>query len=120
MVFMRPYMSGDHFEGFSPEPGKGLWFIATEGEKLVGWCRWRMAVDQVVIEEVVDSGDPQIFDGLVRGVLSMVNDGGIDRAVFSKNIRPDRLATSLISLDKNNALTSIDYFFNNCKKCKML
>ncbi len=119
MLFIRPYREGDHFDGISPVPGKGLYFLALDGERLTGWCRWRLRPESVLIEEVEDEGDPMTFDGLVRGVLAAALDQGIDRAAFSDRIRPDRLATSLIPVDSNNILISIDYFLNNCKKCKM-
>lgn len=120
MLKMRPYQEGDSFPEINAQPGKGLYFLAVDEGKLEGWCRWRLSPTQVRIEEVEDRGDPQVFDGLVRGVLSIVCDQGIDRAVFSEKIRPDRLATSMISVDRENSLKSIDYFLNNCKKCKML
>jgi hypothetical protein len=119
MLFMRPYQDGDHFEEIAPAPGKGLYFLALDGDKLAGWCRWHLTPEEVRIEEVEDGGDMQTFDGLVRGILAMANDQGIDRAVFSAAIRPDRLATSLIPVNRENVLISIDYFLNNCKKCKM-
>lgn len=120
MLKMRPYQQGDQFAEIDPQPGKGLYFLALDEGKLEGWCRWRLSSVSVRIEEVEDRGDPQVFDGLVRGVLSIVCDQGIDQAVFSEKIRPDRLATSMIPVDRENSLKSIDFFLNNCKKCKML
>ena len=118
MLRMRPYQDGDQFPGFAPVPGKGLYFIALEESKLAGYCRWRLMPGKIAIEEVEDSGDPLVFDGLVRGVLSIASDQGIDRAVFSQEIRPDRLATSQIPVNGENALISIEYFLENCKMCK--
>ena len=118
MLRMRAYQDGDSFPGFSPEPGKGLYFIALDGERLVGYCRWRLLPGKIGIETVEDSGDPLVFDGLVRRVLSIASDQGIDRAAFSREIRPDRLATSQIPVNGENILISIEYFLENCKMCK--
>ena len=120
MLFIRPFREGDHFDGIAPEPGKGLYYLALDPAALVGWCRWRLSLEKVQIEEVEDGGDPMTFDGLVRAVLAASLDQGIDRAHFSEMIRPDRLAVSLIPVDSQNNLISIDYFLNHCKKCKML
>ena len=49
----------------------------------------------------------------------MAMEQGIDRAAFSGKIRPDRLATSMVPVDKENGLKSISYFLENYKKCKM-
>ena len=118
MLRMRPYQDGDQFPGFAPVSGKGLYFIALEENKLAGYCRWRLMLGKIAIEEVEDSGDQLVFDGLVRGVLSIASDQGIDRAVFSQEIRPDRLATSQIPVNGENVLISIEYFLENCKMCK--
>ena len=120
MLFIRSFREGDHFDGIAPEPGKGLYYLALDQEALVGWCRWRLSLEKVQIEEVEDGGDPMTFDGLVRAVLAAALDQGIDRAHFSEKIRPDRLAVSLIPVYSQNNLISIDYFLNHCKKCKML
>ena len=120
MLRMRPYQDGDQFPGFAPVPGKGLYFIALEESKLAGYCRWRLMPGKIAIEEVEDSGDPLVFDGLVRGVLSIASDQGIDRAVFSQEIRPDRLATSQNPVNGENVLISIKYFLENCKMCNKI
>ena len=82
MLRMRAYQDGDSFPGFSPEPGKGLYFIALDGERLVGYCRWRLLPGKIGIETVEDSGDPLVFDGLVRGVLSIASDQGLTVRYF--------------------------------------
>lgn len=76
-----------------------------------------MTLDGIRIEEIEDGGDPEVFDGLLRGILNMAMEQGIDRAAFSGKIRPDRLATSMVPVDKENA--KILLFSENYKKCKM-
>lgn len=119
MLFMRPYRDGDSFPEITPAPGKGLYFLALDGDKLIGFARWRMTMDGIRLEEIEDSGDPEVFDGLLRGVLNMAMEQGIERASFSDQIRPDRLATSMVPVDRENDLKSISYFLENYKKCKM-
>ena len=119
MLFMRPYREGDSFPEINPDPKNGLYFIALDGEKLIGFGRWKMTLDGIRIEEIEDGGDPEVFDGLLRGILNMAMEQGIDRAAFSGKIRPDRLATSMVPVDKENGLKSISYFLENYKKCKM-
>lgn len=119
MLFMRPYREGDSFPGISPDPQNGLYFIALDGEKLIGFGRWKMTLDGIRVEEIEDGGDPEVFDGLLRGILNLAMEQGIDRAAFSDKIRPDRLATSLVPVDRGNGLKSISYFLENYKKCKM-
>ena len=119
MLFMRPFREGDTFPEINPDPQNGLYFIALDGEKLIGFGRWKMTLDGIRIEEIEDGGDPEVFDGLLRGILNMAMEQGIDRVAFSGKIRPDRLATSMVPVDKENGLKSISYFLGNYKKCKM-
>ncbi len=119
MLFMRPYRDGDSFPEISPDPRSGLYFLALDGDRLAGYCRWRMTPDGVSIEEIEDGGDPELFDGLLRGTLNLALEQGIERARFSDQIRPDRLATSMVPVGRENDLKSISYFLENYRKCKM-
>ena len=40
MLFMRPMRSTDDFGLPGPESGS-LYFLALDGDKLAGWCRYR-------------------------------------------------------------------------------
>lgn len=117
MLFMRPMRSTDDYGLPGPESGN-LYFLALEGEKMVGWCRYRRLPGVLKIEEFNDGGDLILLDGLVRSVFNLASEMGIDRAVMGEAVELARLAALGVPLNGTNCVNSIDDFLNNCKKCK--
>ncbi len=115
MLFMRPLNDTDNFENLKD----GLFYIALEKDKLVGYLKYRKQDDFVVIEEINDGGDLMLCDGLLRAVFNYVSEIKIDKAKISENVDTEKLKKLFLQLDEKNCVNSITDFLYNCKKCKM-
>ncbi|MEG2597819.1 MAG: hypothetical protein RR977_05250 [Oscillospiraceae bacterium] len=116
MLHLRPLKDGDHFEKLSG----GLFYVALEGDKLLGFCKYRKDGDCVLIEQMEDGGDIDLFDGLLRAVFAYVLEVGINRARMSEQLDFEKLKKLLVPLDENHCINSLRDFLFHCKKCKML
>lgn len=119
MLFLRPLKEGDRFEGISGPESGSLYYIALEGEKLIGFCRYQKQGEMVRILEIQDGGDLMLMDGLLRAVFSYVQEAGVDRAFVDPQVDRHSLKLLMVPLDAENCVNSIQDFLYNCKKCKM-
>lgn len=117
MVYLRPLKADDHFPGLAGPESGFLYYIALEGERLAGYCRYRRREGEIEILTLSDGGDLELADGLLRAVLSAAADSGIDRAVLSAEAAEGVKALKL-PLSDGNCLKSIDEFFNSCRNCE--
>jgi len=116
---LRLMRDSDHIEEIEKKMLQGdLFYIALNGDELLGYCRFRRGTETIYITEVVDKGDPGIGDGLIRSALAYAMDGGVDKAVFGDFIDMRRYERFGYRLDKGNCLNSIDAFLNNCLSCQ--
>lgn len=115
MLYLRPLNDKDHF----PQLSGGLFYIALEGEKLQGFCKYHKERDCVVVEEVCDNGSVDLFDGLIRAVFSYVLEAKVNRAQFSEKVDQQTLIRLKVPVDDHNCVNSLKDFLYNCKKCKM-
>ena len=113
MVFLRPLKADDHFPGLTGPESGFLYYVALEGERLAGFCRYRRKAEEVELLELSDGGDLKLADGL----LAAAADSGIDRAALSEEAAA-RLAPLKLPLSSENTLKSIEKFLYFCKNCK--
>lgn len=119
MLFLRPLKEGDRFEGLSGPESGFLYYIALDGERLVGFCRYQRLGDAVRILEIRDGGDLMLMDGLIRAVFSYAQESGIDRAWIAPEIDRQSLQRLMLPVDSEDWVSSIKAFLYNCKKCEM-
>lgn len=115
MLHIRPINNNDNFENLKD----GLFYIALNNDELLGYCKYKKQDDFVVIEEINDGGDVNLFDGLLRAVFNYVSEIKIDKAIISETVDKDRLKALFVPVDDKNCVNSITDFLYNCKKCKM-
>lgn len=114
MLWIRPMREGDDF-GFS---GNALYHVALNGDQLLGYCKYQKRIDSFFIEQVIDGGDRDLFDGLVRAVLDAATKIGIDRAEFGPAVSRMRCLEIGLPLTDKNFINSLDDFLTNCKNCQ--
>ncbi len=115
MLFIRPMNDNDNFDNLKD----GLFYIALDCDDLIGYCKYKKNGDAVIIEEIEDGGDINIFDGLLRAVFSYVMEAKVVSAEFSEKIDKNTLKALFVPVNEDNCLNSIRDFLYNCKKCKM-
>ena len=119
MLTLRLMRDSDHIEEIEKKMLQGdLFYIALNGDELLGYCRFRRGKETVYITEVADKGDPGIGDGLIRSALAYAMDGGVDKAIFGDFIDMRRYERFGYRLSEGNCLNSIDAFLNNCLSCQ--
>lgn len=119
MLMLRLMRDGDHIPEIEKQQAPGdLFYLALNGEELLGYCRFRRGKETVYLTQVVDHGDPSLGDGLIRAALAYAMDGGVDRAVFGDFVDMGRYARFGYRLDEENCIKSISDFLNNCQGCK--
>lgn len=117
MVFLRPLKADDHFPGLTGPESGFLYYVALEGERLAGFCRYRRKAEEIELLELSDGGDLELADGLLRAVLAAAADSGIDRAALSEEVAA-RLVPLKLPLSSENILKSIEIFLYSCKNCE--
>ncbi len=115
MLHLRPLNDGDNF----PQLQGGMYYIALDGEKLLGYCKYHKERDCVVVEKIQDGGNLDLFDGLLRAVFAYVVEANVNRAKLSDTIDKKKLQALMVPVDGQNCVNSLKDFLYNCKKCKM-
>lgn len=75
--------------------------------------------DKSVIIDYIDSGDDlQLYDGIVRSILFLAMNNGINSAVFNIDDYSSLIKLKFIN-GKDKFINNINNFMNNCKKCNI-
>ena len=114
MLMIRPMREGDDFSLAQDKS----YHLALNGETLLGYCGYRRTEALLLIEEVVDGGDIDLFDGLVRASLDAAEKAGIDGALFAETVDLSRCREIGLLQAEENCIKSIREFLTNCKHCR--
>lgn len=90
---------------------------AVDNGKVTGYAIYHFKDDSVVLDYCTSDGDLYLYDGLVRAVLFIAVNNGIEKATFA--LKDKTYIEKLGFVQKcHNCLSDLSNFLNNCKSCK--
>jgi hypothetical protein len=91
---------------------------AMDNKKVIG-CGIYHFDEKSVIVDYIDSGDDlQLYDGIVRSILFLAMNNGINRAVFNFDDYSDLVKLKFTN-GKDNFINDISEILVSCKKCNI-
>lgn len=90
---------------------------AVDGAKVIGWAIYTITDDQITIYRIYPENDLLLFDGIIRSVLFLAEQKGIQKALVIGNVVSPAQKLSLLG-DSEDLIYPISAVFNGCKHCK--
>lgn len=90
---------------------------AVDNGEVTGFAIYHFSNDSVILDYCTSSGDLYLYDGLVRSVLFLAVNNGIEKAVFNIEDRNEIEVLGFVQ-KCHNLLSDLSGFLNNCKSCK--
>lgn len=90
---------------------------AVDSGKVIGWAIYSMSDDLLIIHSICPTDDLLLFDGIIRSVLFLAEQKGIQKALIAKGIASTARRLKLLE-DGEDIIYPISSVFSGCKHCK--
>lgn len=90
---------------------------AVDGANVIGWAIYELGDDVLIIHKITPTEDLVLFDGIIRSVLFLAQQKGVNKAVVCGNAIEAAQRLKLLS-DGKNTIEPISDVFGGCKHCK--
>lgn len=90
---------------------------AIDNGEVLGYAIYHFNADSVILDYCTSNGDLYLYDGLVRSVLFIAVNNGIEKAIFALEDKTNIEKLGFVQ-KCHNSLSDLSNFLNNCKSCK--
>ncbi len=89
---------------------------AVDNDKIIGFGIYHYSEGNVIINYVESYGDLYLYDGIVRSILFLAENNGINQAIFT--LDDTSIIEKLRFVNENQkCIKNIDNILSNCKSC---